>query len=387
MPAPVLHLHPDLPHGWDLNPVGLDHFRAVNARDGFRTAEHESRQDCIDEARAIHAREIAAGDIFDAEPVSIEVEAAPGDVQPVEHAKPVPVEVVARERIEALGSDAYDAASGEWKTVSPAMVERERQMREAWGLSKLMQAVVVREVFDNRLYLAAGCETREEYAEQVLNCGRTTAHNLYKTASRLGPFLPSADGLRQLAAGDVQPVEHGEVGALLVDTPISNLYELVKLDDDDLDSILDGSALTLADGRTVSVEDFKRASRREATDLVKDLKREYRAKLARDQERADLAEAERDVYRERAEEAEGTVSTLRDGERLWGPRQLHAEGQIKLMESAEQHLKALGLAVDQIDPDADVPDAVARAAASLLHRFETHAGNLRDRLAPITARL
>jgi hypothetical protein len=165
---------------------------------------------------------------------------------------------------------------------------------------------------------------------------------------------------------------------------------MVSLPDDDLDTLLDGSALTLADGRTISVEDFRRASARESKQIVKDLKREYKAKLERDQERASEAEIKVDIYKERLEAAEATITTLRDGERTWGPRQAHTEAQMAAMESAEKHIKALGLALDQLNPDVpggEPPAALCRAAGTLLHRLQTHVDAARDTLAPLTMHL
>lgn len=400
-PNPALQSINPLPSGWRWAATrGVD-FQAINDEHELWTEVHKTAAVAARQAHNIHASKVAAGDSFepaqgdgaaDGAAVVIEGEAAPADAPTAPAAKAVPVEVVARERVAARGADAYDAESGDWLPVSPEMIERERQMREAFALGRMMQAVVVREVFDRKLYLAAGCETREEYAESVLGCGFRTASNLYRTASRLAPFLPSADGLKLLGGEADRKTFSGSgadpaVAEIIQSTAVSNLYELVKLDDDDLDTLLDGSALTLADGRTVSLDDLKRLSAREAKATIAEVKREYRAKLQRDQERAELSSAERDVYRERAERAEATVETLRDGERLWGPRQMHAEGQMKLMEDAERHLKALSLALDQLNPDADVPPAVRRAAGSLLHRLETHAANARDLLAPLTAQL
>ncbi len=298
--------------------------------------------------------------------------------------RPVSVEVVARERVAALGKDAYDAETGEWVAVTPEMVGQERQMREAFGLGKLMQAVVIREIVDRKLFLAAGCESFADYADEHLGTSRTVAYDLYRVGSRYASFLPvGSSGL----IGDGVPMSGlADIADAVQGNSFNSLLELTRLGDD-LDTLLDGSALTLADGRTVSLDSLKRASSKEAKETIAALKREYRGKLQRDQERADLAEAERDLYKERLEKTDGTIETLRDGERLWGPRQLHAEGQIALMESIEQHLKAVGIAADQVHPDDDVPDAVARAAGSMLHRFETHLHNLRDRLAPLTARL
>lgn len=375
------------PYGWAVAHLDGKGYTASHAQAGS-TGFRKTRDACLDEARAIHARKIAAGDISETEVVA--VEAVPAEVEPAPH-EVVPVEVVARERVAAQGQDRYDAETGEWLPVSPAMVERERQMREAFALGKLMQAVVVREIVDQKLYLAAGAESFADYAEDKLDLGRSTAYDLYRVGSRYSGFLPAQTqkmlDLPVQNSGLDDEGSDSDVQDAVRSTSFWKLLELTRADESSLDTLLDGAEIQLADGRSVSMETIRRSSTREAKEIIKQLKREYRAKLARDQERADLAEAERDVYRERADAAQETVATLRDGERLWGPRQLHAEGQIKLMESAEQHLKALGLAVDQIDPDADVPDAVARAAGSLLHRFATHHGNLRDRLAPLTARL
>lgn len=326
-------------------------------------------------------------------PPSVEIEVEAPDAAsllPVP-AKVVPVEVVARERVAAQGHDAYDAETGEWIKVSATMVEQEQQMREAFAVGKLLQAVVVREVFDRKLYLAAGCETREEYAETVLGVSRRTAYNYHRLASRMSQVLPMPD-VAQLATGGVQTLHSpdSETAEIVQSTSISTLYEMVKLPDDDLDTLLDGSALTLADGRTISVEDFKRASARESKQIVKDLKAQYKSKLANDQERAATAETERDIYRERLEAAETTITTLRDGERTWGPRQAHTEAQMAAMESAEKHIKALGLALDQLNPDVpggEPPAALCRAAGTLLHRLENHVQSARDQLAPLTMHL
>lgn len=326
--------------------------------------------------------------VLDADPPDAEQGDGPSREAP--HQRPVSVEVVARERVAALGTQAWDAEAGEWVAVTPEMVGQERQLRDAFALGKLMQAVVMREIVDGKFYLASGCETITEYAEERLGVSKSTAYDLYRVGSKYASFLPAGEiggGFQTLGIGaGVQTSGIEGLAESVQGTSFSNLLELTRLGDD-LDTLLDGSALTLADGRTVSLDSLKRASAKEAKETIAALKREYRGKLQRDQERADLAEAERDVYRERLDTTDATIRTLRDGERLWGPRQLHAEGQIALMESIEQHLKAVGIAADQIHPDDDVPDAVARAAGSMLHRFETHLHNLRDRLAPLTARL
>lgn len=299
---------------------------------------------------------------------------------------------LAADRAAKVAREAYDAKSGTWLPVTAAMRERESRLREAWSVTKQAQAVLVHTVFAEKLYLAAGYETREQYVEEALGISRRAAYNLAAVGRRLGPYLPSSDSVLHLGAGTsrlvLDEVEDGsanialsgsvdvdpQASAIVQTTRVSTLYQLASLDDETMDELLRGDTLTLDSGRTVTLSDLRSATAREAQALVKALKKEYRDRLSRDQERAIAAEQERDVYAERLDDAQKQADVGYALELKYGPIQARAEAQMKLISDAREQITRLAVTLGRIGPDESeepipLPDAVESDIVALIGRL------------------
>lgn len=304
------------------------------------------------------------------------------------------VEEEVEQRLAVRGREVYDAEADEWVPVSREMEARESMMRQAWELSKHLQCAIVKTVFDEGLYLAAGYDTKREYCEEVLGIDRSTAHRMYQVAERFAPFLPDVKNVRLLGDGspDVATLQRDSepesaISAEIQSTSFSALYKMTALDDELLDVLLKGETLTLDDGRTVDLKALKDASVRQAGQMVKQLKDEYRARLQRDQERANQAEAERDVYKERLDAAEAELQRAREIERQWGPVGMEVEGQLAWLKQGRDHLGKLSNCLDHVrtyEPG-DIPPTLQREILAMVHSLNTLVQDFADRMAPITA--
>ena len=286
---------------------------------------------------------------------------------------------LAADRAAKVAREAYDADTGTWLPVTAAMREREQRIRHAWAMTRHMQAVVVHTVFSEKLYLAAGYETREQYVEDALGISRSAAYNLAAVGRTFGRYLPGLpDGLPALGieGEKVQTfgLETSDTAEVVQGTSVSTLTQLASLDDETMDELLRGDTLTLDSGRTVTLSDLRSATAREAQTLVKALKKEYRDRLSRDQERAIAAEQERDVYAERLDDAQKQADVGYALELKYGPIQARAEAQMRLISDAREQITRLAVTLGRIGPDESdepipLPAAVESDIVALIGRL------------------
>ena len=306
---------------------------------------------------------------------SIEVDAAPAPQTLAElpPAPLVPVEEEARARTAALARQVYDAEAQKWVDVTPEMKEREEQARQAWAMTKDAQAVIINEVFERKLYLAAGYETRQQYAEEVWGISRSTAFRLAQSAKRFRSFMPDANRLLTAGESHVATLQHPgqqETAQIIQSTSVSTLYQMTTLEDEIVDGLLAGDSVTLDSGRVVSLRTLQEASARDAARLVKDMKREFKSKAAQNEERALTAEMERDVYRERYEQDQEQAEHARQLERLYGPVQLATDAQLALIKQAREEATRLNTLLLKIRPAAEAPEALHQEVRSLTQRLD-----------------
>lgn len=295
--------------------------------------------------------------------------------------EPAPA-ALAADRAAKTAREAYDAETGTWLPVTAAMREREQRVRHAWAMTRHMQAVAVHTVFKEKLYLAAGYETREQYAEEALGISRRTAYELSSVGKTFGRYLPGLpDGVSTLALDGEKvrtfalDADDAETANVVQDTSVSTLTQLASLDDEVMQELLRGESVTLDNGRVVTLVSLREATAREAQAMVKALKKEYRDRLARDQERAISAEEERNVFAERLGEAQKQADAGYALELKYGPVQARAEAQIKLISDAREQLTRLAVTLSRIGPDESreepipLPEAVESDIAALVQRL------------------
>lgn len=230
-----------------------------------------------------------------------------------------------------------------------------RLVRGVWEIAHALKGI-----FDDKLYLALGFESREAYIEQRLPFTRRQAYTYKSIADTFGPLM----------IGDGSP--ESAVTAL-DDLGVQKLDLLRRFDRERLARLVREGVLDLGDGETVTLDEVK-------TDSVKQLGervRRYRARVSELEERLKLAESETAASAElhadmeaREAEAQRKLEQAQDLERLYSSRALTYEQQGRALDAADTALADLRRNLIRCGVDPTSAETHHRRVATLLRELD-----------------
>lgn len=281
----------------------------------------------------------------------------------------------------------FDPESQEHLSFTDTQVYEAEELDRSLRRSVLEIALNLKRILDDRLYLALGFETRQDYIEQRLPFGKVQAYSYKGIGDAFAPLL--------LASGDSGNV-HRVNTEDLSDLGVKRLDLLRQMDRERLHRLVREGVLDLGDGETLTLQEVKGESVAKLGERV----RRYRARVSELEERLKLAESEHAAGAElmadieaREADVQRKLQQAEDLERLYGARALAYEQQGRAlaaadaalgdvrrnlvgsgvtMESSESHLRRVATLLREID--ALLVDA--RAAFGWVADHITDAGEL-----------
>lgn len=210
------------------------------------------------------------------------------------------------------GLSIYDADHDLMVDISPDQRSVASMTHQQVLLGAFMSAMALQKMVEERLYLALGCQSQEEYLTTMLPYSRRQAYRLLQIASKVGnvykslsgnglnaPLLSESLGSAQIGTTEQSPaVPESEVSKM----GLYSLLELTKIDDSDLKELVQSGKVEFQNGESLDWEELKNMTAREmhtqiskATGKYKAQVNAQRAEIAKLQEEAKLLKSEKEA--------------------------------------------------------------------------------------------
>jgi polyhydroxyalkanoate synthesis regulator phasin len=190
-----------------------------------------------------------------------------------------------------------DQESGKFVDITADMQRHASYVHNQVLMGAFISAVSIKKMFDDKLFLGMNCSSRDEYIDTMLPFGRRQAYKLYQVANKFDAVSQSltGNGLVQIGSGDTSEIVQST--ALEGKAPeissigIEKLYELTKLEDDDLKDLIKKGKIKI-DGADVTIEDIKDTTAKELSRILKESTQKYKSKIAQQGEDINLLKEE-----------------------------------------------------------------------------------------------
>lgn len=245
-----------------------------------------------------------------------------------------------KEVVELKTQNVFDAETDTWVTITQEQKKYANYVFEQFQISHLYSAVALKKIWDEKLYLNLGYESKEEFCSLALSFGLRTAQKLIKIADKFSGYLPQPSENKQLAEVNSSDTLENTNTSSLLGLSINQLYELTKLDDEDLKGFLESG--TIGEGEDkITLEEYKEMSVREATKDLRKHTAAYKEKIAKQsneisslKQELKYLESENETFRKQAETAE-------ELEKKFGAPAANIEHKKKYLREAEDILESL----------------------------------------------
>jgi hypothetical protein len=188
----------------------------------------------------------------------------------------------------------YDAEKESWVEIDHETQKQAARINQQIQVSSLMTALLIKDMFDKRLYLALGATSRDEYIDTMTPFGRSQAYKLYAVANSFELSAKSLNIPLLIEDGSIKVDEKVQSTGLsdFASLGVEKLYSLTGLEDDDLKSLMkDGKAL-LKDGREISVQEMMDMSAKHVSRIISENKQKYTNKITQLDEQVKLLKSD-----------------------------------------------------------------------------------------------
>ncbi len=239
----------------------------------------------------------------------------------------------------------YDADSGEMVDLTEPQVELAHDLHRRLEAASIFTGLALLKIRQDRLYLALGHASFNDYISSALPFGRTSAYNFMQVAERIQPLLP-ASTLESTGGVIVQRVgQDGDDDGLsneLESLGIRKLLQITKASDSVLDQVVREGKVVMPDGETeYSLEDLRDMTSAEVRRVMEDARMErdaYRARIQQLEEKLRLEKSERQADADKLKKAESLIDEARHLEALYTRDKLTYEQTETLLQEAQHHL-------------------------------------------------
>jgi hypothetical protein len=273
-----------------------------------------------------------------------------------------------------------DEDNGEYVEVTPKMKAEARQAISRIQASILVTAYWIARIYDERLYVALGYNTKSAFVEDRLPFGTRQARKYAKVGRRMSSFLPSEVKQDELPApGDSDSdAENGEVPDSLQGLPMGKLHKLTQLDEEDLEDYVEEGEWTGPNGETYTRDDVIEMARTELGDAVAEKVQNMRDTLEQEKEKRQAYEElaakrkeEKEAVEEKLDEEKDRIETAQDLERRLGPTASKLQEKRETLDECAEHLDEAIRLAGKIGITEDDPEADQMNLQRLLQRAQT----------------
>ncbi len=257
----------------------------------------------------------------------------------------------------------FDADSGETVAVSPEMRNLAFGLQRVLNSTALVTGLIVKQISDQKLYLAFDCSSFKEYAETVFGYGYSAAKRYLKIGNHYGPFLPDFD-----IKGDTYPLLESKEVAELSSLGYSKLYELTKMEEADFSEVMTEGKLIMPDGSTYTMDEMREMSARDVIEEVRKVRAPLQKEVRKYKEDALTAQAERDQYKSQLEKNKKLIERADELEKLYGEEAVRIGEIEENIRKADSYLRECEKYFNRIVIDDEDPESVKEQTLSLIRR-------------------
>lgn len=240
--------------------------------------------------------------------------------------------------------------TGEMVSISPEQRSRANALHGRVLLGVYYSAMALKQVCDEKLFLALGYGTQTEYLSTALPFGRSQAFKYLKVAEKFENvfnLLPSNNlpaGL--LSDGSDSPLEwtneantddKGDVAAKFQQLGVQKLYELTSMDDDDLLTLVREGKVSTENG-TISFEELQDLTAKQLALEVKKVSGKFQDKIKHLNSRIAVLEEENKLLASEAKTQAEKIAYAEDIEKKYGAIASKTEDKRKHLTEASNHL-------------------------------------------------
>lgn len=207
----------------------------------------------------------------------------------------------------------FDAEEQKWKEVSQKEQVFASHIHNQVMTGVFYSAAALTKMLDERLYLALGCESRDEYINTMLPYSRRQAYTLLAIGRKFSGILGDTSEQKMIGDGSVHSsaLEEGEStekvhASALNGLGIKKLYELTKFDDVEIDELMKTGS-TIVNGDQITLEELKESSAKEVTKRIAEVKKLYSGKISQLQEEVKQLKEEKKIYEKVSEEVQTKI--------------------------------------------------------------------------------
>lgn len=270
----------------------------------------------------------------------------------------------------------FDGENEVWAELSFETQKVAAYVHQQVVLGSFISAVALKKIFDERLYLALGCQTKEEYVTTQTPYGIRQAQRLVAVANKFDAVSKQLAGqeLKQITSSqdseNATSMSHdGNLQNDLTSIGITKLYELTKIDDSDLTELLDKGTVNV-NGEVLDLEELKEMTVRDtnikiarATKEYKDKIKKLSTKLAQAEEEAKLLKSENSTMLDENKSAKQL-------EQMYGSIASTLSAKQRALDDARKLLNQFNETMVRCGVNTDDPDAVRVDFLELLKKMD-----------------
>jgi hypothetical protein len=283
-------------------------------------------------------------------------------------------EVTKVEKHPGTGMTVYDEETEKFVDVSPETQRLAAYVHQQGLMGAFISAVAIKKMFDEKLYLGMGCQSREEYVAVCTPYGRRQAYRYYKIATKF-------DSVTKLLTGeDLKPINlenglvtlkslNGENGSEIASLGLSKLYELSNLEDDEVADLIKKGKVDLPGGE-LTLQDIIDSTAREAAKKIAGLKKTYQSKISQLTEELKLKESEEKERRKLVEDLTIQNKEAKRIEAKFGDRATLLKHKYEQLEEANRLVDEASMVIRKCGVNEDDPAELQADLIRLLKKID-----------------
>ena len=282
------------------------------------------------------------------------------------------------QRLSHAGSiTVFDAEENKYVEITAEKQKTAAFVHQQIVLSSFATALSIKKMFDEKLYLAFGCSTREEYAETMLPFGYRQANKYYRVASRFEPLLQLKGNSSSTEERKSTSPEKWNSSSTNTENlekikglPINTLDTLIReLDDEEIDELINKGKIENED-ISLTIDTIKELSQREAQKEIAKFKRKFSDKINQQEQEIKLLKAENKILLKEKSILNEKFESLEKEYIVHGPKAQLIEEKNKTLDSAFKQLIDFNLTFVRANIKESDPDALKSKVIDLFDQIE-----------------